>query len=132
MGALGIAGHVSTGHGHWWALGIAGVPLPQVEVLIALSVLLLGLAIAAAFKPASWIAMLAIGLFAIFHGHAHGAELPNAADPLAYAVGFVLATGLIHLVGIGIGLLVGQRLDGWVTRVIGGVIAASGVYFLAA
>lgn len=76
--------------------------------------------------------MIAIGLFAIFHGHAHGAELPNAADPLAYAVGFVLATGLIHLVGIGIGLLVGQRLDGWVTRVIGGVIAASGVYFLAA
>ena len=114
------------------ALGIAGVPLPQVEVLIALSVLFLGLAIAAAFKPASWIAMIAIGLFAIFHGHAHEAELPNAADPLAYAVGFVVATGLIHLVGIGIGLVVGQRLDGWVTRAIGGAIAASGVYFLAA
>lgn len=114
------------------AVGIAGVPLPHVEVLIGLSVVLLGLAIAVAFKPASWLAMIGVGLFAIFHGHAHGAELPNAADPMAYAVGFVVATGLLHLAGIGIGLLVGQKFDGWATRGIGAAIAASGVYFLAA
>lgn len=114
------------------ALGISGVPLPHVEVLIGLSVLLLGLAIAVAFKPASWLAMIGVGLFAIFHGHAHGAELPNAADPIAYAVGFVVATGLLHLAGIGIGLLAGLGFDGWVTRGIGAIIAATGVYFLAA
>ena len=112
-------------------LGIAGVPLPHVELLIGLSVLGLGLAIATAWQPIEVISILAVGLFAIFHGHAHGVELPNAADPVAYGVGFVSATGLIHVAGIAFGLLLGRAYHGYVGRAAGGLIAMAGVYFLA-
>ena len=112
-------------------LGIAGVPLPHVELLIGLSVLGLGLAIATAWQPIEVISILAVGLFAIFHGHAHGVELPNAADPVAYGVGFVSATGLIHVAGIAFGLLLGRAYQGYVGRAAGGLIAMAGVYFLA-
>ena len=73
-----------------------------------------------------------IAVFAICHGYAHGVELPNAADPAAYATGFVVATGTIHLIGIAIGLSLGKLFDGWLSRGLGGVIAAAGVYFLLA
>ena len=112
-------------------LGIAGVPLPHVELLIGLSVLGLGLAIAAAWQPIEIISICAVGVFAIFHGHAHGVELPNAADPVAYGVGFVSATGLIHVAGIAFGLLLGRAYHGYVGRAAGGLIAMVGVYFLA-
>ncbi len=112
-------------------LGIAGVPLPHVELLIGLSVLGLGLAIATAWQPIELISILAVGLFAVFHGHAHGVELPNAADPVAYGVGFVSATGLIHVAGIAFGLLLGRAYHGYVGRAAGGLIALVGVYFLA-
>jgi urease accessory protein len=76
-------------------------------------------------------AAVIVGVFAIFHGHAHGAELPSAANPLAYGVGFVVATGLLHLCGIAIGTLsrwpAGERL----MRGLGAAIAALGCYFLA-
>ena len=111
-------------------LGVAVVPLPHVELLIGLSVLCLAAAIAAAWKPAELVAVAVVGLFAIFHGHAQGVELPNAADPAAYGVGFVSATGLIYLAGIGFGLLLGQRLNGALGRSAGGLIALCGVYFL--
>ena len=111
-------------------LGMAGVPLPSVELGIALSVLVLGLAIAFAWRPFEPVALLIIAAFAIFHGYAHGVELPSAADPAAYSVGFVIATGLIHVAGIGIGLAIGRLLDGWVSRGLGGAIAAGGLYFL--
>ncbi|MCB1464352.1 MAG: HupE/UreJ family protein [Nitratireductor sp.] len=114
------------------ALGVAGVPIPQVETGIALSAVLLGLAVAAAFRPPLWIAALLVGAFAIFHGHAHGAELPHAANPLAYSVGFVIATGLLHLCGIAFGLLAARPLGAAAVRVAGALIAAGGVYFLAA
>ena len=91
-------------------LGAAGTPLPHVETWVALSVLGLGLAIAFALRPAEWMAVAAVGLFAVFHGHAHGTETPQAADPVAYGVGFVMATGLIHIVGIGFGLVVDAAL----------------------
>lgn len=111
-------------------LGMAGIPMPSVELGIALSVLVLGLAIAFAWRPFEPVALLIIASFAIFHGYAHGAELPSAADPAAYSVGFVIATGSIHIVGIGTGLLIGKLLDGWVSRGLGGAIALGGFYFL--
>jgi urease accessory protein len=110
--------------------GMAGLYLPQVELGIALSVLVLGLAIAFAWKPFEPVALLLIAVFAVFHGYAHGLELPSAADPASYSVGFVIATGLIHVVGIGLGLLIGKLFDGWLSRGLGAAIAAGGVYFL--
>jgi urease accessory protein len=111
-------------------LGIAGAPMPPVEIGIALSVLLLGGAIAAAFKAPVWAACLLVAVFAIFHGYAHGAELPAAADPVGYSLGFVLATGLLHLAGVAIGLLHGHPRGMILIRTLGGLIAAAGVYFL--
>jgi urease accessory protein len=110
--------------------GMAGLYLPEVELGIALSMLALGLAIALAWRPFEWVALILIAVFAVFHGYAHGLELPNAADPAAYSAGFVIATGTIHVIGIGIGLLIGKLFDGWVSRGLGGAIAASGLYFL--
>ncbi len=112
------------------ALGIAGVPLPPVELGIALSVLVLGALIAAAVRAPVWLACLIVAVFAVFHGYAHGRELPSAADPLGYSVGFMLCTGLLHVAGIGIGLL-NARPGGIVaTRALGGMIALAGVWFL--
>jgi urease accessory protein len=111
-------------------LGMAGFPLPDVELGIALSMLVLGLAIAFAWRPFEPVALLIVAAFAIFHGYAHGAELPQAADPVSYSVGFVLATGAIHLCGIAIGLLLGKLFDGRFSRALGAAIAAGGIYFL--
>jgi urease accessory protein len=113
-------------------LGVIGVPLPMVEVGVAFSAIILGLSIAFVMRPSLTVAGLIVAAFAIFHGHAHGAELPTAANPLAYGVGFVLATGLLHLTGIVIGLLVAWPVGARAVRVCGAVIAAIGVYFLAA
>jgi urease accessory protein len=87
------------------ALGVLSVPLPGVETGIALSGVILGLMVALATTPPLRIAGAIVGLFAIFHGHAHGTELPEAANALTYAAGFVIATGLLHLSGIALGLL---------------------------
>jgi urease accessory protein len=111
-------------------LGMAGVPLPHVETGIALSMLVLGAAIVLAWHPPEWVALTVIAFFAICHGYAHGVELPNAADPAAYATGFVIATGTIHVIGIGIGLSLGKLFDGWFSRGLGGGIVAGGLYFL--
>jgi urease accessory protein len=112
------------------ALGVMGVPLPGVEIGIAGSAIVLGLAVALAARPPLWLAAVVVGVFAIFHGHAHGTELPEAADPIAYAVGFVVATGLLHLAGIAIGLLVRWPAGVIAVRAAGGVIAVAGVAFL--
>lgn len=112
-------------------IGISGVALSGIETGIALSILVLGLAIAFAWRPAEWLALVLIAFFALCHGYAHGAELPLAADPADYAIGFVLATGLIHLLGIGVGLLVGRLWHGRVSRILGALIAAGGLYYLA-
>lgn len=114
--------------------GIAGMlhlPLPGIEVGIALSILGLGLAVATDWRPAEWIALLLVSVFAICHGYAHGAELPNAADPADFAIGFVIATGLIHVFGIGVGLALNKPFDGRAARALGGAISLAGVYFLA-
>jgi urease accessory protein len=111
-------------------LGILGVPLPAVEAGIAASAIVLGILVALAAKPPLWIAAVVVGIFAVFHGHAHGTELPEAANALAYAVGFVIATGLLHLTGIAVGLLVRWPVGSIAVRAGGGVIAAVGLAFL--
>lgn len=112
-------------------LGMSGVPLPSIELGIAVSVLALGAAIALAWKAPEWAALVLVAVFAIFHGYAHGAELPKAVDPVAYANGFVVATGLIHVVGIGIGLVLMMPWKGQLSQALGAAIAVTGLYFVA-
>jgi urease accessory protein len=106
------------------------VPLPGVEVGIAGSAIVLGLVVAFAARPPLWIAAVIVGVFAIFHGHAHGTELPEAANPISYSLGFVIATGLLHLVGISFGLLVRWPAGRVAVRAVGCLIAVAGVAFL--
>lgn len=112
------------------ALGVAGVAIPGIETGIALSGLLLGLAVVFAVRPPIWVAAVIVGAFAIFHGHAHGAELPNAANPLVYSIGFVISTGLLHLAGITFGELSRWSWGKMAVRAGGGVIALVGLGFL--
>jgi urease accessory protein len=112
------------------ALGILGVPIPGIEIGIAVSAIVLGLMVALAARPPLWIAAVLVGAFAIFHGHAHGAELPPGADAVAYSVGFVVATGLLHLCGIAFGLLARWPVGRIAVRAAGGAIAVAGAVFL--
>ena len=111
-------------------IGMLGLPLPGIEIGIALSILALGLAISLAWRPAEWIALALIAYFALCHGYAHGAELPLSADPADYAIGFVLATGMIHLFGIGVGLALNKPMHGRLSRALGALIGLGGIYFL--
>ncbi|SDP63498.1 HupE/UreJ family protein [Phyllobacterium sp. OV277] len=115
------------------ALGVAGITVPFVEFGIALSVIVLGAAVAFEVQAPVAIAAGLVGLFAVFHGHAHGAEMPESAGGLAYAGGFMAATALLHIAGIGIGFAVGkigQRVGSSVVRLIGGLAALVGVGIL--
>ena len=112
------------------ALGVVGMPLPAVETGIALSGAILGLMVAFAVKPPLWLSATIVGIFGVFHGHAHGTELPQSANALAYAIGFVVSTGLLHLSGIALGLLVRWPWGRITVRAGGGVIAAVGFGFL--
>ena len=111
-------------------MGILGLALPGVETGIALSAIVLGLMVALAARPPLWIAAALVGAFAVFHGHAHGAELPPGADAVAYSVGFVVATGLLHLAGIGFGWLARWPVGRIAVRAAGAAIALAGVAFL--
>lgn len=113
------------------ALGMAGVPLPRVEAGIAASVLGLGLAVSLAWRAPVPAALALVAVFGVVHGHAHGTELPDAADPAAYAAGFLLATGLLHLAGVAIGSLWHTRAGSLVIRGLGSVIAGTGLWLLA-
>lgn len=112
------------------ALGVIGVPIPVVETGIAVSAVVLGAMVAFAARPPIWIAALIVGLFAIFHGHAHGTELPSAAIPLAYSIGFVISTGLLHLSGVVFGLLVRWPAGQVAVQAAGAAIALAGMGFL--
>lgn len=112
------------------ALGVVGVPVPAVEVGIAGSAIVLGLLVALAVRLPIAAAAAIVGAFAIFHGHAHGTELPQAANAFAYAVGFVIATGLLHLVGIAFGLLVRWPAGSYAVRAGGVAISLVGLAFL--
>ncbi len=111
-------------------LGLLGIPLPGVEVGIALSALALGLAVATSWRPPLAIAALLVAVFAVFHGHAHGTELPEGQSGLTYSIGFVVATGLLHLTGIGIGVIHRWPAGRTVLRLLGAGVAAGGAYFL--
>ncbi|MGV2975966.1 HupE/UreJ family protein [Roseibium alexandrii] len=111
-------------------LGILGVPIPAVETGIALSAVVLGIMIALAVRAPIWVSAVVVGLFAIFHGYAHGTELPASANVFAYAIGFVLATGMLHMIGIAFGLLVKWPAGRIAVRGAGGVISLAGVAFL--
>jgi urease accessory protein len=111
-------------------LGIVGVPLAGVELGIATSAVILGMMVALAAQPPLWIAAILVGGFAIFHGYAHGAELPAGADAVAYSVGFVMATGCLHLAGIGFGLLARWPAGRMAVRAAGVAIAIGGLMFL--
>lgn len=112
------------------ALGIAQIEVPDVETGIALSAVILGLCVAFAFKPPLWVAAIIVGAFAIFHGHAHGTEMPDAADAMSYALGFVIATGSLHLCGIAFGALARWPSGTVLVRSAGGLIAVAGGAFL--
>lgn len=114
------------------ALGMLGTPMPPVELGIALSVVTLGAMILFAVRAPVAVACTIVAMFALFHGYAHGAELPAAADPVGYSAGFVLSTGLLHVAGIGLGLLRGIPTGALALRAGGGTIALSGMWFVLA
>lgn len=111
-------------------LGLMGVPLPGTEIGIAASAIMLGALVMLEIRPPLAAAAVVVSFFAIFHGHAHGSELPPGQDALLFSIGFVIATGCLHAVGISIGLIHkwpwGQRA----LRVAGGGVAAAGLFFL--
>jgi urease accessory protein len=111
-------------------LGMFVVPMPPIEFGIALSVMVLGGAIAFAFEAPIWLASAIVAIFAVFHGYAHGKELPSAADPVGFSAGFVLASGLLHVSGIGTGLLSSMPHGVVTIRAVGAAIAVVGAWFL--
>jgi urease accessory protein len=111
-------------------MGLIGVSIPGVEIGIALSAVLLGSMVSKEIRPKLLMAALLVGFFAIFHGHAHGTELPPGQSGLLYSIGFVIATGCLHGLGIAIGLVHRWRAGQWALRCGGAFIAVMGVYFL--
>lgn len=110
-------------------IGMLALSFPLVEVGIALSVVTLGTAIMFAARAPVAVAAAIVAAFALFHGYAHGTELPVAADPVGYSAGFVLCTGLLHVAGIGLGLLKSTSVGTLVLRGGGGLIALAGLWF---
>jgi urease accessory protein len=121
MGAVGVVAYQLGARALWLipaafvlvmalggALGIAKVDIPHVETGIALSVAILGAIVALGMKSPVAVVTALAGTFALFHGHAHGAEMPAGASGLGYAAGFLLGTALLHIAGIGLGFLVGR------------------------
>ena len=111
-------------------LGLVGVPLPGVEIGIATSGILLGALVATHSRPPLWLAAAIVGVFAVFHGHAHGTELPPGHSGLLYSAGFVVATGCLHATGVLIGLMHRWPWGRAALRVAGAGIAAAGLFFL--
>lgn len=107
--------------------GMHGLPLPLVESGIAASLLVLGLFVALAVRLPTPAVMAVVGLLAVFHGHAHGTEMPATGPAMLYGLGFALTTGLLHLSGVAIGLLCREGVAARVLRVGGGAIATIGL-----
>jgi len=113
-------------------IGMAGIVTPVAEIGIGVSVVVLGLAIAFQLRPSTFVAMAVVGFFALFHGYAHGAELPDRTTGLPFALGFLLATALLHSTGVGLGLLMQRQASS--RRLIqagGGAMALVGIAVLA-
>lgn len=114
-------------------LGMAGIEVPFVGIGIALSVVVLGAIVAFEIKAPAATAMGVVGLFAIFHGHAHGAEIPEVGGGVAYAAGFMIATALLNLSGLIAGFLMGKAREHYgsvVVRLAGGLATVAGVALL--
>ena len=112
------------------ALGMAGVTIPFVEQGIVASVLLLGVLVAAAVRLPVAASAILVGLFALFHGHAHGTEMPVTASGFAYGAGFLVATTMLHAAGIGLGMTLQRVAKATWVRVAGGTIACCGLYLI--
>jgi urease accessory protein len=113
-------------------IGMAGIVVPVAEIGIGVSVVVLGLAIAFQLRPPTFVAMAVVGFFALFHGYAHGAELPDGTTGLSFALGFVLATALLHSTGVGLGLLMQRQASSRrLFRAGGGAMALVGIAVLA-
>ena len=110
-------------------MGLLGIPLPGVEFGIALSAIVLGAMVLTEKRPPLWVAACIVGFFAIFHGHAHGTELPPGESGLLYSAGFVMATGCLHGVGIAIGLIHRWATGRVLLRAAGASVAVAGIYF---
>jgi len=113
------------------ALGMGGMELPFVEAGIALSVVVLGALVALRWKAPLAAAMALTAVFAVFHGFAHGVEMPADASGASYAAGFLVATALLHVAGVALGLGLARIIDSRVLRTGGAVIAAAGLGLLA-
>lgn len=113
-------------------LGYIGVSVPFVEEGILVSILVLGVLIAGTFKFPLIYSSFLVGIFAIFHGHAHGSEMPASISAASYAVGFALATAILHIGGIGLGTFIQKTTLQAVSRVVGGAIALCGIYLAVA
>ena len=111
-------------------LGVRAVPIPSVEIGVAASAVVLGFMILLSVRPPIVVAAFIVGTFAVFHGHAHGTELPTAAEPLSYGVGFVLVTGLLHAIGIATGVIDRWLLGVMALRGMGAAISGVGAYLL--
>jgi len=111
-------------------LGLMGVPVPGVEFGIAASAILLGAAVLLEVRAPLVVTAFLVGFFAIFHGHAHGTELPAGQSPMLYSMGFVIATGCLHALGIGIGTVHRWTWGRKLVRAAGAVVAVGGVFFL--
>jgi urease accessory protein len=111
-------------------LGLLGVPLPGMEIGIAASAILLGAAVMTEVRPPLAVAAALVGFFAIFHGYAHGSELPAGESGLLYSIGFVMATGCLHGVGITIGIVHRWKWGRRALRVAGAAITLAGIFFL--
>ena len=111
-------------------MGLLGIPLPGVEIGIAVSAIVLGAMVLAELRPPLWLAAAIVAFFAVFHGHAHGRELPAGTSALLYSLGFVVATGLLHAVGILLGLAHRSAAGRRAVRVAGGGVALAGLFFL--
>jgi urease accessory protein len=111
-------------------LGLLGVPLPGVEVGIAASAIVLGLAVMSELRPPLAVAVVVVGLFGVFHGHAHGTEVPSGQSALLYSLGFVVATGCLHGLGIAAGFTHRWRWGRSMLRTAGVIVAIGGVFYL--
>ena len=145
MVAIGLWGVIAGGRALWawplafvstvlvgFAAGILGLQVPLVEPAIAASIVVLGLLIALAVRAPVWLGALIVGLFAFFHGHAHGTEAFTARfAPIVYASGFLLATAALHTAGLAAGSLIARTAGESILRATGGLVAISGVALIA-
>jgi urease accessory protein len=111
-------------------LGLVGLKLPGIEIGIALSAIVLGFMVLREARPKLAVAAVIVGFFAVFHGFAHGAELPPGGNAILYSAGFVIATGCIHATGIAIGLAHRWPAGRVGLRVAGGAVTLAGALFL--